>query len=211
MLPADCTLGWRGECGDDWCTKKNRPAYGLPRIWTCPWTWKIVKTCFICRVRWDKLWSNSTGGGAGAVGVLLLWLPDGMESIHNEMYSLLIKFNEVCHLCITSYLCFDQITNNIWNTKYPQMWGENVRERNNQCSLRTLTISLPGLVQKGMRRLMVTCGGPETLSLCWLWAKKTLWIRQIPQSTRIIVPSRIFRTRSHSPSSLYSSAVSVYS
>ena len=96
------------------------------------------------------------------------------------------------------YLCFDKITKNIWNTKYPQMWGENVRERNYQCSLGTLTISLPGLVQMGMRRL-ATCGGPETLSLIWLWAKKTLWIRHIPQSTRIIVPSRTSCTRSHSP------------
>ena len=52
---------------------------------------------------------------------------------------------------------------------YPHMWGENVRKRNYQCSLRTLVISLP----KGVpweRRLMVTCRGPETLSLCWLWA-----------------------------------------
>ena len=55
---------------------------------------------------------------------------------------------------------------------YPHMWGENVRKRNYQCSLRTLVISLP----KGVpweRRLMVTCRGPETLSLCWLWA--ILW------------------------------------
>ena len=44
-----------------------------------------------------------------------------------------------------------------------------MRKRNYQCSLRTLVISLP----KGVpweRRLMVTGRGPETLSLCWLWA-----------------------------------------
>ena len=71
------------------------------------------------------------------------------------------------------YLCFDQITKNMeYLTQYlfyPHMWGENVRKRNYQCSLRTLVISLP----KGVpweRRLMVTCRGPETLSLCWLWA-----------------------------------------
>ena len=61
----------------------------------------------------------------------------------------------------------------IWNTYaipiYPQLWGENVRKRNYQCSLRTLVISLPRGVP-WERRLMVTCRGPETLSLCWLWA-----------------------------------------
>ena len=69
------------------------------------------------------------------------------------------------------YLCFYQITKNMeYLTQYllyPHMWGENVRKRNYQCSLRTLLISLP----KGVpweRRLMVTCGDPETLSLSWL-------------------------------------------
>ena len=71
------------------------------------------------------------------------------------------------------YLCFDQNTKNMeYLTQYllyPHMWGKNVRKGNYQCSLRTLLISLP----KGVpweRRLMVTCGGPETLSLYWLWA-----------------------------------------
>ena len=54
-----------------------------------------------------------------------------------------IKSIIMLHLLWNIYLCFDQITKNIWNTKYPQMWGENVRERNYQCSLGTLIISLP--------------------------------------------------------------------
>ena len=71
------------------------------------------------------------------------------------------------------YLCFDQITKNMeYLTQYlfyPLKWGENMRKRNYQCSLRTLLISLP----KGVpweRRLMVINGEPETLSLYWLWA-----------------------------------------
>ena len=129
----------------------------------------------------ERPWSNSCP-------ILL-----GCHLIYRNIKSIIML-----HLLWNIYLCFDKITKNIWNTKYPQMWGENVRERNYQCSLGTLTISLPGLVQMGMRRL-ATCGGPETLSLIWLWAKKTLWIRHIPQSTRIIVPSRTSCTRSHSP------------
>ena len=43
---------------------------------------------------------------------------------------------------------------------YPHMWGENVRKRSYQCSLRTLLISLP----KGVpweRLLVVTYGVPK--------------------------------------------------
>ena len=54
------------------------------------------------------------------------------------------------------------------------MWGENVRKRNYQCSLRTLIISLPRLVLQGKRRLMVTCRVPEPSGPCLALSQKDL-------------------------------------
>ena len=71
------------------------------------------------------------------------------------------------------------------------LWGDNLRERNNQwIKVHWLFPSLGGC-QGGRDSWWWILGVPEThvpvLAFCHVG---TLWIRHIPQSTRIIVPSR---------------------
>ena len=123
-----------------------------------------------------------------------------------------IKSIIMFHLLWDIYLCFDQITKNIWNTKTHicggKTWG---REIINAPWGHWWFLSLYGCC-RDRDVWWWNVGFPNHLALDWLWAKRTLWIRHIPQSTRIIVPSRTSRTRSHSLKgcSLYSFAIFIY-
>ena len=110
-----------------------------------------------------------------------------------------IKSIIMFHLLWVIYLCFDQIIKNIWNTKTHiyvggKTWG---REIINAPWGHWWFLSLDWCCRVWDAWWWYV-GFPNHLAPAWLWAKWTLWIRHIPQSTRIIVPSRTSRTRSHS-------------
>ena len=109
-----------------------------------------------------------------------------------------IKSIIMFHLLWDIYLCFDQITKNIQITNTHicggKTWG---REIINAPWGHWWFLSLYGCC-RDRDVWWWNVGFPNHLALDWLWAKRTLWIRHIPQSTRIIVPSRTSCTRSHS-------------